>query len=105
MTQPNLIVQPNPERAEYLRKLQIPENMPGWTAFRDHELDVAENGIPQYRVANYTAEVVDKLVAAQLDTIAALAHFQKSMLDLGQLIDGLFYKKKEPGPTTSATAD
>lgn len=94
MTQPNLVVQPNPERAEDLRRLQIPETMLGWVAFRDHELDVAENGIQQYRAANYTAEVVDKLVAAQLDTIAALISLQKGLTQFGQFLDGLFYKKK-----------
>ncbi|MCV7079839.1 hypothetical protein [Mycobacterium szulgai] len=88
MTQPNLIVQPDPERAEWLRQLQIPENMTGFSAFRDFELDVAENGLPQYRSANFSAEAIDKLIAAQLDTISAITHMQSSVKQMAEGMEG-----------------
>ncbi|CAM3150786.1 hypothetical protein BST27_23370 [Mycobacterium intermedium] len=101
MTQPNLTVPPNPERAEYLRQFQIAESMPGWKAFVDHQLDVADNGLPQYRAATFTAEVVDKLVAAQLDTIWVLTNMQNGMLQAAESLQGLFYKKKDDGHANS----
>ncbi|RFZ35145.1 hypothetical protein DAVIS_04695 [Mycobacterium marinum] len=95
--QPKLSVPPNPGRAEYLQQFQIAESMPGWKAFVDHQLDIAENGIPQYRAATFTAEVVDKLVAAQLDTIWVLTNMQNGMLQAAESLQGLFYRKKDDG--------
>ncbi|QQW35234.1 hypothetical protein [Mycobacterium marinum] len=105
MTQPNYVVPPNPERAEWLRSLQIPPTFMGWTAFRDHELDLAENGMLLGQAPpNYTAVVVDKLVAAQLDTISVLTNLQQSAIQTAESVQALFYKKKEaaPGDTTTA---
>src|ERR1700677_2893739 len=86
MNQPdaNPAVPPNPARAEALQKLQIPDTTSFWAAFRDHELNAAENGVPKARVASYTAEVVDKLVDAQLDTIAVLLNLQKGFTEAMQ---------------------
>jgi hypothetical protein len=99
------VIQPNPARAELLRQLEIPPNMAFWALFRDHQLDAAENGVPQARVAMYAAEVVDKLVDAQLDTIAALINMQKTMLQVGEAAQNIIYKKKEPAPADGATTD
>src|SRR5580693_9433562 len=107
MTQPNpnLVVQPDPDRAEWLRSLEIPPGMVGWRALHDHELNTSENGLTQAQTATYVGETVDKLVAAQLDSIVTFLHLQKGLMEFGQLIDGFIYKKKEPAPTNGATTD
>lgn len=105
MTQPNLIVQPNPQRAEWLRNLDIPPGMVGWTALRDHELNTAQNGLTQAQANSYLGQTVDSLVAAQLDTIVAVLHMQTGMMAVGKQIEGFIYKKKQPAPGSDATTD
>jgi hypothetical protein len=103
MTQPNYVVPPNPERAEWLRALQIPPNFLGWATFRDHELSLAESGmILGQEPPNYVAVVVDKLIAAQLDTIFVLTNLQQGWIQAAQALQGLFYKKKDNAPGDSA---
>jgi hypothetical protein len=99
MTQPNYVVPPNPERAEWLQQFQILETMPGWKAFVEHQLDLATNGITLDRAANLTAVAVDKLIAAQLDTIWVLTNMQNGMMQAAEGLQGLFYKKKDDSAT------
>jgi hypothetical protein len=103
MTQPNLAFPPNPEHAKALRQLQIPATMPGWLAFRDYQLDVAENGITQDQAPMHMARTVDTLAAAQLDTIAVQVNLQNGMKQVTEVIQTFIYKKKEPAPTDGAT--
>jgi hypothetical protein len=105
MTQPNYVVPPNPERAEWLRQLQIPENFPLWAAFRDHELNTSENGLTQAQASTHLGNTVDKLVGAQLETIVVLLNFQNALKQAGEGVQALFYKKKEAAPTNGATTD
>jgi hypothetical protein len=107
VTQPNVIVPPNPERAAWLRELEIPPNLLGWTAFRDFELAEAENGITQAQADNnmYMAHTIDKLVGAQLDTIFVLLNLQKGLRETGEAIQSFIYKKKDPAPADGATTD
>ncbi|OBK03151.1 hypothetical protein [Mycobacterium sp. 1245852.3] len=88
MTQPdpNLAAPPNPARAEVLRKLEVPPNLPFWAAFVDFQLEVAENGVPKAREASYTPEAVDKLCDAQLETISVLLGIKKALGELSETL-------------------
>lgn len=84
MTQPYYVVPPNPERAQWLRQLQIPVNMPQWAAFRDHELDTAQNGLTEAQEPDNMRVTLDKLIAAQLETISVVTKLQKGVQEFAE---------------------
>jgi hypothetical protein len=72
---------------------------------RDHLLNVHENGLSQAEAGAYMGETIDKLVGAQMDTIAVLLGVQKTLKEAAEGLQALIYKKKEPSPTNGAMTE
>lgn len=83
-------VQPNPELAAALQRINIPPNLTGWSAFRDYAVKYNQEGVAEDAKAElqHLGNLVSHLAAAQTDTIETIIFLDEQVRRLNERLGG-----------------